>query len=60
MVGKSIQKTITMFSEHFDKEAEAVEKARKEGKKFKTSEFFRWCLENKVEEYIEQSEKVIR
>lgn len=54
MVGRTSQKTITLFAEHFCIEENARAEADKLNKKFKTSEFFRWCLENKTDEYIDQ------
>lgn len=60
MVNRTSQKTITVFSEHFDMEADAQVKAAKKNKKFKVSEFYRWALENKVNEYIEQLREIER
>jgi len=54
---RTSQKTITLFGRHFDLEFQAKQKAESKNKKFKTSEFFRWALENKTEEYIESLAK---
>lgn len=45
---RSMQKQITILDIHFD----LIEKTQKQDSSFKTSEFVRWALDNKLTEYL--------
>lgn len=53
-MSRSMQKQISIYPEHF----ELIDKVVKKHASFKASEFIRWALEKKLDEYLNENFKV--
>ena len=49
-----MQKQVTVYQEHFD----LIDTIVKKHASFKTSEFLRWALDKKLDEYLNENFKV--